>query len=44
MIPGEYILREEDIELNAMRETVEVTVKNRSDRPIQVGSHFHFLR
>lgn len=43
MIPGEYILREEDIELNARRETVEVAVKNTSDRPIQVGSHFHFF-
>jgi urease beta subunit len=41
MIPGEYILRKEDIELNVGRETVEVAVKNTSDRPIQIGSLIH---
>lgn len=42
MIPGEYILAEEDITANDERETVELTVANTGDRPIQVGSHFHF--
>src|SRR3972149_3210444 len=43
MIPGEYILGEGDIEANAGRHTVELTVANTGDRPIQVGSHFHFF-
>lgn len=43
MIPGEFILRKEDIELNVGRGTEEVVVKNTSNRPIQVGSHFHFF-
>ena len=43
MIPGEYILAEDDIVANAGRKTVEVTVINTGDRPIQVGSHFHFF-
>ena len=43
MIPGEYILAEGDISANVGRETVEVTVANTGDRPIQVGSHFHFF-
>jgi urease beta subunit len=43
MIPGEYILGEGDIEANAGRRTVELTVANTGDRPIQVGSHFHFF-
>lgn len=42
MIPGELIVQPGDIELNIGRETVEVTVANRGDRPIQVGSHYHF--
>ena len=42
MIPGEYILAEESITANEGRETVELTVANTGDRPIQVGSHFHF--
>ncbi len=41
MIPGEYILAEPDIVANEGRETVELTVVNTGDRPIQVGSHFH---
>ena len=43
MIPGEYILRGEDIEANVGRETVEIDVANQGDRPIQVGSHMHFF-
>ena len=43
MIPGEYILAKEDIVANAGRKTVELTVANTGDRPIQVGSHFHFF-
>jgi urease subunit beta len=43
MIPGEIISQPGDIELNAGRETVTLTVANTGDRPIQVGSHYHFL-
>jgi urease beta subunit len=43
MIPGEYILGAEPIEANAGRRTVEIEVANQADRPIQVGSHFHFF-
>ena len=43
MIPGEYLLGEGDIEANAGRQTVQLTVANTADRPIQVGSHFHFF-
>ena len=43
MIPGEYILGEGDIEANAGRRTVDLMVANTGDRPIQVGSHFHFF-
>ncbi|MDB9526041.1 urease subunit beta [Oscillatoria sp. CS-180] len=43
MIPGELLPADGDIELNAGRETVTVTVANSGDRPIQVGSHFHFF-
>lgn len=42
MIPGEYILAAGDIEINAGRKTTTVTVVNTGDRPVQVGSHFHF--
>jgi urease subunit beta len=42
MIPGEYFLRSEPIELNAGRATARMIVTNRGDRPIQVGSHCHF--
>lgn len=42
VIPGELLPAEGDIELNAGRETVTLTVANSGDRPIQVGSHFHF--
>ena len=43
MIPGEYFLEEGDIEANAGRATGQVTVANTGDRPIQVGSHYHFF-
>jgi urease subunit beta len=43
MIPGEIITRPGDIELNKGRETVTLTVANSGDRPIQVGSHYHFF-
>jgi urease subunit beta len=42
MIPGEIITQPGEIELNAGRTTVSVRVANVGDRPIQVGSHFHF--
>jgi urease subunit beta len=43
MIPGEIITSPGEIELNAGRRTVTLTVANTGDRPIQVGSHFHFF-
>lgn len=43
MIPGEYILAADDIVANAGRATAPVRVVNTGDRPIQVGSHFHFF-
>jgi urease subunit beta len=43
MIPGEYFLRSEPIDANYGRSTARVTVTNRGDRPIQVGSHCHFF-
>ena len=42
MIPGEYEVAEGDIELNAGREAVTLMVANTGDRPVQVGSHYHF--
>jgi urease subunit beta len=42
MIPGELIPQDGDVELNAGRTTIEVEVANTGDRPIQVGSHYHF--
>ncbi|SEM98942.1 urease subunit beta [Nitrosomonas marina] len=42
MIPGETIVESGEIELNAGRKTNTIKVKNTGDRPIQVGSHFHF--
>ncbi|ARP82589.1 urease subunit beta [Bordetella genomosp. 9] len=42
MIPGELLVDDGEIELNAGRPTITVTVANTGDRPIQVGSHFHF--
>ncbi|MCK9637071.1 MAG: urease subunit beta [Methylobacter tundripaludum] len=43
MIPGEIIPADGDIELNAGRATISVVVANSGDRPIQVGSHYHFF-
>ncbi|MBT8429535.1 MAG: urease subunit beta, partial [Gammaproteobacteria bacterium] len=43
MIPGEVIATDGEIELNAGRETVTLSVANTGDRPIQVGSHYHFF-
>ena len=43
MIPGEIIPAAGDLELNVGLETVTVTVANTGDRPIQVGSHYHFF-
>ena len=43
MIPGEIITRDGDITLNAGRKTITVKVTNTGDRPIQVGSHYHFF-
>ena len=42
MIPGEYILRPELVTVNAGREAADVVVTNTGDRPVQVGSHYHF--
>lgn len=43
MIPGEYILAQGEIEINVGRRTEKVTVVNTGDRPVQIGSHFHFF-
>src|SRR5262245_44801874 len=43
MIPGEYFIKDGEIELNAGRKTVTLTVSNTGDRPIQVGSHYPFF-
>jgi urease subunit beta len=43
MIPGEMFIKDGDIELNSGRETVTITVSNTGDRPVQVGSHYHFF-
>jgi len=43
MIPGEIIPKSGEIELNAGRPTVSLDVSNTGDRPIQVGSHYHFF-
>jgi urease subunit beta len=43
IVPGELLAAEEPIEINTGRETASVTVENTGDRPVQVGSHFHFF-
>tara|TARA_R110002020_G_scaffold16871_78_gene59846 strand:- start:718 stop:1023 length:306 start_codon:yes stop_codon:yes gene_type:complete len=43
MIPGEVITLDGEIELNAGRPTTTLTVANTGDRPVQVGSHYHFF-
>ncbi len=42
MIPGEYDIRDGDIELNTGRATLTIKVANSGDRPVQIGSHYHF--
>lgn len=44
LVPGKIITDEGEIELNAGKDTAQIAVSNTADRPIQVGSHFHFLR
>ena len=43
MIPGEYFIKDGEIELNKGRKSLTLTVSNTGDRPIQVGSHYHFF-
>jgi urease subunit gamma/beta len=43
LIPGEYLLADDDVVANPGRATVDLVVANTGDRPIQVGSHFHFF-
>ena len=43
MIPGEYQIQDGEIELNVGRRTLTITVATSGDRPIQVGSHYHFF-
>jgi len=43
MIPGEYFIKPGEIELNKGRKTLTLAVSNSGDRPIQVGSHYHFF-
>ena len=43
MIPGEYQIQDGEIELNAGRRCLTLAVANRGDRPIQIGSHYHFF-
>ena len=43
MIPGEVFTPETDIEMNVGRQKIKITVANHGDRPIQIGSHFHFF-
>ena len=43
MIPGEYILAEGNIQCNVGRSTIKIVVVNTGDRPVQIGSHYHFF-
>ena len=43
MIPGEIIVSDKDLEINSGSEPIEIEVSNAGDRPIQVGSHYHFF-
>src|SRR5262245_31814709 len=43
MIPGEYLIDGPSLELNAGRQTVDIEVNNTGDRPVQIGSHYHFF-
>ena len=42
MIPGEIIISDKELEINSGSEAIEIEVSNAGDRPIQVGSHYHF--
>ena len=42
MIPGEYLIIDENLEINSENNTITIEIINEGDRPIQVGSHFHF--
>jgi len=42
MIPGEFVVLDGDLELNVGRPTTKLRVTNRGDRPVQIGSHYHF--
>lgn len=43
LIPGEIITEDGDIELNSGKDVISISVSNSGDRPIQVGSHYHFF-
>ena len=43
MIPGEYFLEDQAIVINNGRKTIELRVRNHGDRPVQIGSHYHFF-
>jgi urease subunit beta len=43
VIPGEWLLCDEPVEINAGRRTLRMSVRNTGDRPVQVGSHYHFF-
>ena len=43
MIPGEMFIKDGEIEINAGRKTLTLSITNSGDRPIQVGSHYHFF-
>lgn len=43
LTPGEYILKNEDIEINKGKKAIELKITNKGDRAVQVGSHFHFF-
>ena len=43
MIPGEIIISDKELEINSGTEAIEIEVSNAGDRPIQVGSHYHFF-
>ena len=42
MIPGEYLIKDGNLEINSENNTITIEIMNEGDRPIQVGSHFHF--
>ena len=42
MIPGEYLIKDGSLEINSESKTISIEIINEGDRPIQVGSHFHF--